>query len=390
MDILRHESNGIEFFTVQATGESGISYSGLAVLCGVNQSSITRLITKLEGLTSCVRPEEKDLESSNHNGFNPMRNKGVERLKAFIGKDLHLEGAYKKKGGEVKILKAEFCAATIKHYALEGREIAELSMDKFMTLGINSWIQSITGWQIEPEPIPVNATTSPNSNIDLQTPTSANIDCHNLLSQIDLLKNHLKVALKHRHAIHNIVEKPTVVDLSLNQIIHTAVHVQAQKLNQALIALQAIRSNIKARQTLPQQLHHQKDLSEIHPQHPKTVGTIIAELRQENINLKQVIQQQKLLVAPRRKVENLATTSQEALAIALEPRIKEITSILMKSQKRKRAISTCTRKATIYALYELGQGLKEISISLQMPYETVKTYVKLTREDIRSYYSEEN
>ncbi|VEP18147.1 conserved hypothetical protein [Hyella patelloides LEGE 07179] len=359
MSILRCETNGIEFFTVQATGESGISHRGLAILCGVTHWTINELVKNLEA------------------------KQAAKRLKAFIGKDLHLEGVYKKKGGVVKILRADFCAATVKHYALEGREIAEQSMDKFMTLGINTWIQSITGWQTQETP-PITTEEFNPDTIQLQS----DIDSEYLLQQIELLQHDLMVALKHRHAIHNIVEKPTVVDLSLNQIVHTAVHVQAQKLNQALATLQSIQDKIEVLTTIRQQIDKYNNLWQSFAR----ITHLVAELRQENTNLKQVIEQQKILFAPRRKAQAQLLTNKN-LETVLEPRIKEIIAILMKSQIRTgghRAIAICTRKATIYAMYEIGQSLNEIAISLQMPYETVKTYVKLTRADIRNYYSAQN
>ena len=365
MSILRYELDGIEFFTVQATGESGISHSGLAILCGVSKQAIDKLV--------------KNLPTS----------KLPKRLKAFIDKDLHLTTNYHKKGGQVKILRADFCAATIKHYALEGREIAEHSMDKFMTLGINTWIQSITGWQMRSPDTDntVASESSSSSAIALQT----DIDCQNILQQIDLLHHHLVVALKHRHAIHNIVEKPSVVDLSLNKIVHTAVHVQANKLNQALATLQSIRENIGTLSAIKQQIAQYNNLW----QSFNEITNIVAEFRQENTYLKQVIEQQKILFSPRRKARSQLSTlsTQKNLKTALEPRIQEITAILMSSQTRKggeRAIATCTKKATIYALYEIGQSLNEIAIALQMPYETVKTYVKLTRAEIRNYYAPQN
>ena len=360
MDILRYESDGIEFFTVQATGESGISHSGLAILCGVSKQAIDKLV--------------KNLPTS----------RLPKHLKAFVDKDLHLTTKHHKKGGVVKILRADFCAAVIKHYALEGREIAEHSMDKFMTLGINTWIQSITGWQVQS--IPFTATDLSEASIPTAINLQTDIEAANILQQIDQLHHDLMVALKHRHAIHNIVEKPTVVDLSLNQIVHTAVHVQAAKLNQALITLQSIRENIKALTTINQKLAQYNDLW----QSFKQITNLVAEFRQENTYLKQVIQQQQILFSPRRKCQ-LPTNN--TLTTALEPRIQEITAILMKSQIRKggdRAIATYTRKATIYALYEIGQSLTEIATSLHMPYETVKTYVKLTRAEIRNYFASQN
>ena len=349
MGILRRETEGIEFFTVQATGESGISHSGLAILCGVNQSTITRLVSKLEAITSCSESLEKYLKHADNRGFDPMRDKALKRLKAFIGKPLHLEGDFKKNGGIVKVLRADFCAATIKHYALEGREIAEQSMDKFMTLGINTWIQAITGWHTAP-------TIKPEPKPEPKPELKPLPDRQHILEQLQLLQHQLTIALKHRHAIHNIVEKPTVVDLSLNRIIHTAVHEQAIKLNQAL-------ENLINIQQLAQASALQKPNSSNLPQTTVTItSTTFAN-----------------------------TPKQNHLTVALEPRIKKITAILMQFQVRKggdRAISTCTKKATVYALYEIGHSLKEISALLQMPYETVKTYVKLTRNNLRNYFSE--
>ena len=68
MSILRYEENGIEFFTVESTGESGISHRGLAILCGVSHWTINDLVKNLEA------------------------KKALKRLEAFVDKDLHLEG----------------------------------------------------------------------------------------------------------------------------------------------------------------------------------------------------------------------------------------------------------------------------------------------------------
>lgn len=77
----------------------------------------------------------------------PYSWKAPKRLKPWIGKELHLIHEYVKRGGKVKILRSEFCASAIKHYALEGNETAEYSLDKFTETGIRIWIQDITGWQ---------------------------------------------------------------------------------------------------------------------------------------------------------------------------------------------------------------------------------------------------
>ncbi|MCU0546818.1 MAG: hypothetical protein MUE44_32415 [Oscillatoriaceae cyanobacterium Prado104] len=45
------EVDGVEFYTDAATGKSGISQTGLAVLCGVSRQSISKLINSLS--TKC-------------------------------------------------------------------------------------------------------------------------------------------------------------------------------------------------------------------------------------------------------------------------------------------------------------------------------------------------
>jgi CRISPR-associated endoribonuclease Cas6 len=57
--------------------------------------------------------------------------------------------------------------------------------------------------------------------------------------------------------------------------------------------------------------------------------------------------------------------------------------MLMAKQKRtggERAISVCQTRATILARREMGESLQDIVTDLEMPYETVKTYVKLAQK----------
>ncbi|MGF1488879.1 MAG: hypothetical protein ACFBSE_17480 [Prochloraceae cyanobacterium] len=123
-EIIRSEQSGVEYFTVQATGESGLSISGIARLCGVNQSSITRLTQDL------------------------MHKAASKWLESCVGKDLYLMQSYIKKGGEVKIIKAEVAAAIIRHYAIERKiETAILALSMFSDAGITIFIQQMTGWQ---------------------------------------------------------------------------------------------------------------------------------------------------------------------------------------------------------------------------------------------------
>ncbi len=126
-DIIRTVENDIEFFTIKETGESGISITGLSLLCGISKSALSQLFSNLLSKTA------------------------PKRLKPWIGKDYNLLSKYRKQGGFVKILRADFCADVIIHYAFLGNEIAQESLMKFTQAGINVWIQNITGWQ------PVNA-----------------------------------------------------------------------------------------------------------------------------------------------------------------------------------------------------------------------------------------
>ena len=49
-----------------------------------------------------------------------------------------------------------------------------------------------------------------------------------------------------------------------------------------------------------------------------------------------------------------------------------------------RATQVCKTRATILARRELGESLIDIARDLEMPYETVKTYVKLARRVLNS------
>ncbi|MEG5049733.1 MULTISPECIES: hypothetical protein [unclassified Microcoleus] len=95
--IIRAIEDGVEFFTVEATGESGMSYSGLANLSGVNQSSISRLISDL------------------------MHKKAPKRLQAWIGKEIYLSLTTVKRGGKIKIVQMDLALDIVRHFYSEGK-----------------------------------------------------------------------------------------------------------------------------------------------------------------------------------------------------------------------------------------------------------------------------
>lgn len=129
MELSRKIDDGVEFYTIELTGQSGMSQSGLAILAGVSGEALR----KLEDTLSTSAPSES--------------------LKPFAGKSLTLSTSNVtingKQQGNLKIYKASYCAAVLKHYASEPRSnpIAINSCLTFMEMGINSWIQEITGWK---------------------------------------------------------------------------------------------------------------------------------------------------------------------------------------------------------------------------------------------------
>ena len=124
-NILRHEENGIEFFTLITTGESGMSQRGLARACGRSQQALSKLVKTLTTKTT------------------------IKRLQRFVGKALTLTTnatSSDQKLRNTTVYTAEFCFAVIKHYAIEGSEVAELTLDAIGEIGLNSYIQGKTGW----------------------------------------------------------------------------------------------------------------------------------------------------------------------------------------------------------------------------------------------------
>ena len=120
MNITRVERDGVEFFTIDATGESGMSESGLAHLCGVARSSLHEFIKNM----SLGWEAEKEL--------NPRFRK-VIGCKANYAKDFKPG-----QNSNIKILSATVCARTIEHYAFESKhKTAEalFAYRKFAELG---------------------------------------------------------------------------------------------------------------------------------------------------------------------------------------------------------------------------------------------------------------
>ncbi|NJL42235.1 MAG: hypothetical protein HC856_00180 [Pseudanabaena sp. RU_4_16] len=148
MNITRVERDGVEFFTINATGESGMSESGLARLCGVTHQAINKLLQK----SVATNASQKSSDSSPDIGLPLATSDLPESIRALQGKkiELVLGSAYK----NVKIIRDDVCAGVIEYYALDTRQPtpeAKYALRQFTRLGIRSWIQGITGWQTEHE-----------------------------------------------------------------------------------------------------------------------------------------------------------------------------------------------------------------------------------------------
>lgn len=133
MEIIRKQEEGVEFYTVALTGQSGMSESGLSVLAGVSRQALSQLEDTLASRTPS------------------------ETLKPFVGQILTLAISdptiESKPAGNLKIYKSSYCAAVLKHYSDREREqklenrTATYSLIKFAEKGIDTWIQDFTGWR---------------------------------------------------------------------------------------------------------------------------------------------------------------------------------------------------------------------------------------------------
>ena len=150
MTITRVIRDNVEFFTIDDTGESGMSESGLAVLCGVSQQAINKLLRSL-----VTTNDEQNNLKVRLDGKIWLQPRGLSALER--GKITNLA-----------IVRAKACAAVVEHYAFESRyrtEDATFAYRKFAELGITAWIQEITEWH--GNAIPKNGIVTDFKTIDL-------------------------------------------------------------------------------------------------------------------------------------------------------------------------------------------------------------------------------
>jgi hypothetical protein len=98
MNITRVERDGVEFFTIDATGESGMSESGLARLCSVDRKSVSKFIRDMGGTKRGINTLE-----DNPSKYSRVRPKGLTpEERSYIS---HLS-----------FISASVCADVIEHY----------------------------------------------------------------------------------------------------------------------------------------------------------------------------------------------------------------------------------------------------------------------------------
>ena len=121
--VLRTEENGIEYFTVQETGESAVSVRGLAQMCGIPRNNLSRWLSNLS-----------------HFGT-------PEWLKSFADMDLYLSHEIKKKGKVIKPIRAEVSSKIISLAARHLKtEAAFDSMDAIAEIGLTHFVHAKTGY----------------------------------------------------------------------------------------------------------------------------------------------------------------------------------------------------------------------------------------------------
>ncbi len=119
----------LEFYTIKANGECGMSQSTLAKLAGMAQNTISTLEKTLIKKT----PSEY-LQPYTGQELTLITNK--EKTLTIDGQDV----------GNLTIYKSDYCAAVITHYAMKGNKTALHNLGNFCLIGMATWIHDITGY----------------------------------------------------------------------------------------------------------------------------------------------------------------------------------------------------------------------------------------------------
>jgi hypothetical protein len=118
--VLRVMQDGIEFFTIEGSGECAVSIRGLARMCGVTSKQIRQCL---------------------HGDGN-----GAKKLEALDGVDVYLGQEILKSERQIKPVSSKVATVLILHYSFLGNKNAQKSLNSFMAIGFDSYVQAVTGY----------------------------------------------------------------------------------------------------------------------------------------------------------------------------------------------------------------------------------------------------
>jgi hypothetical protein len=119
----------VEFYISEDGNKRGISQTGCARLCGVNEVKIRRVIASLS--------ERSSLNEA-------MSLQGLSILDPLRGASLYLDLTSNQ---QAKVLDHKVVAILVNYFAFEKHNtVAKYSVQKFSSMGIYNWIASVTGY----------------------------------------------------------------------------------------------------------------------------------------------------------------------------------------------------------------------------------------------------
>ena len=190
-DVIRVVENHVEFFTVNATGEAGMSVSGSGRFNGVTQQAITKLLQKVENSVTTERL--------------------ADSLKPIVGKPLTLTTGVPYKNSS--ILNDNTCAALTEYYAFDApkpTDAAKNALRGFHRIGLRHFIHQKTGWVPTDSDAVVRRLLNKNTRLKLLLKAAGEIDYLDgryLLPIVEVAKLHGYAPGRERGALGNYVAK---------------------------------------------------------------------------------------------------------------------------------------------------------------------------------------
>jgi hypothetical protein len=116
------EVNGIEFYISNDGSQAGVSQVGLAKLIGIPETSMRRLLS--------------DRQNIDVNMYYDDSNPDVVSGKAFAITS----------NQNARVVTQEACVKLITEQAMKGNKIARHSLQKFASIGFNTWVKEVVGY----------------------------------------------------------------------------------------------------------------------------------------------------------------------------------------------------------------------------------------------------